>query len=250
MVSYNRVGDYSALLARLSQVEPSYSAVVFDELTLQNHFLPTIYAAHQHGQIDVYVHVEGNIANIYILDEQGALFHTKQEFYNLDTIMAHYDSFFYAVTQRINSFCLENGQSRPLKVRFYTLIQVLRHWDIKPYYIDHMQIPINPVDVTVIIEIINNQTEYNIFCNDREFTSLHYGDNVFTQLAEHILSLRIGKSNYPLYISDIDLPLESDNDDAQQTPQTINYLQYKIKFEQQLNSALNKLFELRVNTLS
>ena len=250
MVSYNRVGDYSALLARLSQVEPSYSAVVFDELTLQNHFLPAIYAAHQHGQIDVYVHVEGNIANIYILDEQGALFHTKQEFYNLDTIMAHYDSFFYAVTQRINSFCLENGQSRRLKVRFYTLRQVLRHWDIKPYYIDHMQIPINPVDVTVIIEVINDQTEYNIFCNNREFTSLHYGDNVFSQLAEHILSLRIGKVNYPLYISDIDLPLESDNDDARQTPQTINYLRYKIKFEQQLNSALNKLFELRVNTLS
>ena len=245
MVSYNRVGDYNALLSRLSHIEPNYSSVVFDELTLQDHFLPNIYAAHQQGQIDVYVNVEGNKANIYILDEQGALFHTTQEFYNLDTIMAHYDSFFYAITQRINSFCLNSEQAPSLKVRFYTLRQLLRHWDIKPYFIDHMQIPINPVDVTVIIEIINEQTQYKVFCNDREFTSLQYGEGVFKHLAEHILSLRLGKSNYPLYISDIDLPLIIDSEDAEQAPQTISFLQYKVNFEQQLNSALSKLFELR-----
>jgi len=250
VVSYNRVGDYAALLNRLSHIEPNYSSVVFDELTLQDHFLPNIYATHQHGQIDVYVNVEGNKANIYILDEQGALFYTTQEFYNLDTIMAHYDSFFYAITQRINSFCLNSEQSAPLKVRFYTLRQVLRHWDIKPYFIDHMQIPINPVDVTVIIEMISEQTQYKVFCNDREFSSLQYGDDVFKHLAEHILSLRLGKSNYPLYISDIDLPLVIDSEDAEQAPQTISFLQYKVNFEQQLNSALSKLFELRLNNLA
>jgi len=249
VVNYSRVGNHSELLDRLGQGENIYSSVVFDELTLQDHYLPDIYAAHQQGQIDIYVNVEGNIANITILDEQGALFHTKQAFYNLDTIMAHYDSFFYAITQRINSLCLDQDKSQALKVRFFTLRKILRHWDIKPHYIDHMQIPINPVDVTVIIEIINQQNQYHIFCNDREFTSLQYGDDVFKQLAEHILSLRIGKSNYPLYISDIDLPFQTDDVETEKRPQAINYLQYKIKFEQQLNSALNQLYDQQLNTL-
>ncbi len=249
VVNYSRVGNHSELLDRLGQGENIYLSVVFDELTLQDHYLPDIYTAHQQGQIDVYVNVEGNIANITILDEQGALFHTKQAFYNLDTIMAHYDSFFYAITQRINSLCLDQDKSQALKVRFFTLRKILRHWDIKPHYIDHMQIPINPVDVTVIIEIINQQNQYHIFCNDREFTSLQYGDDVFKQLAEHILSLRIGKSNYPLYISDIDLPFQTDDVETEKRPQTINYLQYKIKFEQQLNSALNQLYDQQLNTL-
>lgn len=250
MVGYSRVGNYSELVTHLSQVEPTYSSVVFDEMTLQDHFLPDIYAAHQSGQIDVYVHVEDNIANIYILDEQGALFHAKQTFYNLDTIMAHYDSFFFAVTQRISSFCINHNDSQTLKIRFYTLQRVLRHWSIKPYFIDHMQISINPVNVTVIVEAINQQTQYKVFCNNREFTSLQYPDDMFVQLAEYILSLRLSSTNYPLYISDIDLPVETDNDEINQWPQTINYLQKKIKFEQQLNSALNKLFEFRLNSLS
>ena len=250
VVSYQRIGNYSALLERLGQIEAVYSSVVFDELTLQNHFLPDIYAAHQPGQIDVYVNVEGSIANIIILDEQGALFHTTQEFYNLDTIMAHYDSFFYAISQRINSSCLEDEPFQPLKVRYFTLKQMLRHWDIKPYYIDHMHTPMNPVDVTVIIETINNQLQYNVFCNDREFSSLQFGDDVFKNLADHILSLRLSKTDYPLYISDIDLPTKTDNDGPEKIPQTINYLQYKTKFEQQLNSALTQLFELRTNKLS
>lgn len=250
VVSYKRVGNYTELLERLAQVEHTYSSVVFDELTLQHHFLPAIYASHQQGQIDVYVHVDGNIANIYILDEQGALFHSKQAFYNLDTIMAHYDSFFYAVRQRINGYCLDSDDSPALKIRFFTLRQQLRQWEIKPYYVDHMQIPLNPVDVTVIVEMLDNKPQYNVFCNNREFSSLQYSDDVFKLLAEHILSLRLGKTNYPLYISDIDLPIQTDNDESEKTPQTINYLQYKVKFEQQLNSALTLLFEQRQNTLS
>jgi len=250
MVSYKKVGNYTELLTALSHVATVYSSLVFDDMTLQDHFLPELFNVHQQGQINVYVLVEGNIADIYILDEQGALFQTKQSFFNLDTIMSHYDTFFYAVTQRINSFCLDSDKSQPIKVKFFTIKQRLRNWDIKPYYIDHMQIPINPVDVTVIVETINDQIQYKVFCNDHEFSSLQHGDNVFTLLADHILSLRLEKTNYPLYISDIDLPYQADNGETEKSPQTINYLQSKIKFEQQLNSALNQQFQQQHHTLS
>jgi len=250
IVSYKRVGSYSSLLDCLSHAEDKYSPVVFDELTLQDHFLPSIYATHHEGQIDVYAHIEGNTANVYVLDEKGALFFTKHDFYNLATTMAHYDAFFYAVMQRLNGYCLDSDDAVPLKANFYTLREIPRKWDIKPYYVDPMAEPVNPLDVTVIIEFIASNINYRVFCNDREFSSLQYGDDVFKYLAEHIISLRHGKSNYPLYISDIDLPFQPYNAESEKAPQTINFLQYKVKFEQQLNQALEELAQLQRNFAS
>ena len=250
LVSYHRVGNYSALLSRLAKIEPVYSPLVFDELTLQHHFLPMLYKQHQQGQIDVYVNAEGNTANIYILDENGALFHTTHTFYNIDTIMAHYDAFLYAITQRINSIGYDTQSIQNISVRFFTLRQVLRSWEIKPFYIDHMQTPINPVSVTVIIELVDNQPQYHVFCNNQEFSTLQFGEQLFARLAEHILSLRVAQSNYPLYISDIDLPFKTDSNESNIIPQTSNYLQYKLHFETRLNNELNQLYALQENGLT
>lgn len=247
LVSYQRVGNYETLLDHLGSTMQNYASVVFDELTLEDHFLPLIYSKHQEGQIDVYIHADGTTANIYILDEKGSLFFIKQEFFNIQTIVAHYDAFFYAIMQRLNSIYFENSSTKPLKIRFHTLRKLLRNWNIKPYYLDQLQAPINPVDVTVIVEVIDGQIQYKVFCNDREFSYLQYADEVFKNLADYILSLRIGKTNYPLYISDLDLPLQANNNKIDSSPQSIHYLEYKLKFEQQLNIALIEQFELRLN---
>jgi len=239
LVSYKRLGAFDTLLEDLSRAEPDYSSVVFDKLTLQEHFLPAIYAAHQPGHIDFYAHVEGNIVNIYVLDENGALFCTSHNFFNLQATMAHYDAFFYATLQRLNAYCLDDDNTEPHKVQFHTLREMPRHWDIKPYHVHPLFDVVNHFEITVIIELSGDKVHYRIFCNDREFSSLQHGDMLFEHLAEHIISLRHGKADYPLYITDIDLPLQPFNSDSSKMPQTVNYLQYKVKFEQQLNSALN-----------
>lgn len=238
-VSYKRLGSFTYLLETLSHPEIDYSPVVFDKLTLQQHFLPDIYSLHEAGQINFYAHVDGNIVNIYVLDEKGALFYTSHNFFNLQATMAHYDAFFYAALQRLNAYCLDDYNAEPHKVHFYTLHEMPRDWNIKPYHVDPLFDSINPFEITVIIELIGNNMQYRIFCNDREFSSLQYGETLFEHLAAHIISLRHGKADYPLYITDIDLPLQPYNTDSDKTPQTVNYLQYKAKFEQQLNSALS-----------
>ena len=250
LVSYKRVGTYNSLLENLSRAEPDYSPVVFDKLTLQEHFLPNIYATHQAGQIDFYAHIEGNIVNIYVLDEKGALFYTSHNFFSLQATMAHYDAFFYATLQRLNAYCLDSYNAEPHKVNFHTLREMPHHWDIKPYHVNPLFDASNPFEITVIIELSGDKVQYRIFCDDREFSSLQYGDMLFEQLAEHILSLRHGKADYPIYITDIDLPLQPFNTDSSKTPQTVNYLQYKEKFEQQLNAALNNHFTTQHNQLS
>ena len=246
-VSYKRLGSFNSLLEDLSQPEPDYSPVVFDKLTLQQHFLPQIYAQHETGHINFYAHVESNVVNIYVLDEKGALFYTRHNFFNLQATMAHYDAFFYAALQRLNAYCLDGDNAEPHKVHFYTLHEMPLHWDIKSYQVDPLFDVVNPFEITVIIELSGDNIQYRIFCNDREFSSLQYDDSLFEHLAEYIISLRQGKADYPLYITDIDLPLQPYNVDSNKTPQTINYLQYKVKFEQQLNLALSNHVSKRQN---
>ena len=249
-ISYKRVGAYNALLQQLSVTQENYSPVVFDKLTLSDHFLPQMFNRHRHGQVDVYVHGQGNTAHIYVLDEGGALYYQQQEYYSLPLTIAQFDSFLYAVTQRLGALCVNDENGQPLQVNFHTLKQVSNRWIIKDYTVDPLISQSRAINVTVIIEMNNDVINYRVFCDDREFSSLQYGDSLFNRLAEHISSLRLNRSDYPLYITDIDLPLQQGMSDPDFVSQTITYLRYKRNFERQLNLALESYLNQSGNTFS
>jgi adenylate cyclase class 1 len=76
---------------------------------------------------------------------------------------------------------------------------------------------------------------YTIYCNEVEFSSLDYGNQLFLEVYQHILQNRISKQDYPIYISDIDMPLSAFHIDRLEQLQTIHYLSYKQKIEAKLN---------------
>jgi len=243
-ISYKRVGTYKSLLQNLALTQEAYSPVVFDELTLNDHYLPQIYSRHRQGNIDVYVHSQGNVATIYVLDEKAALYSQQQQYYSLPLTIAQFDSFLHAVTQRLSAHCINGDSVLPLNINFHTLQQLNNRWVIKDYAVDPLISQGRAIDVTVIIELTNENFHYRVFCDELEFSSLQHGDTLFEKLADHIISLRLSRSDYPLYITDIDLPLQPGVSDPDFVSQTITYLRYKRNFEQQLNLAL----EARLNT--
>ena len=80
-----------------------------------------------------------------------------------------------------------------------------------------------------------------IYCNDVEFTSLEYGNNLFREVAAYILGQRRSGLRYPIYITDIDLPRTLLSDEPSGHIQTIHFLNYKKHIEQRLNEALGQL---------
>jgi len=76
---------------------------------------------------------------------------------------------------------------------------------------------------------------YSIYCNEKEFSSLDHGNQVFFAAYQHILQFRNGKINYPIHITDIDLPLSAFRIDNPGKLQTIHYLNYKQKIEDKFN---------------
>jgi adenylate cyclase class 1 len=93
----------------------------------------------------------------------------------------------------------------------------------------------NQLTLRISGEATLNGFSYTVYCNEEEFSSLDYGNHMFSAVYQHILQLRHSKQDYPVYISDIDLPLSAFHIDSMEQLQTIHYLNYKQKIEAKLN---------------
>ena len=67
---------------------------------------------------------------------------------------------------------------------------------------------------------------------------MELGEDLFEQTALHILQLRKSQEPYPIYITDIDVPLSVLGVNAISQLQMIHFLSYKRQIENRLNAYL------------
>jgi len=79
-----------------------------------------------------------------------------------------------------------------------------------------------------------NQSPHILLCDNREFSSLEYGDGVFQAAAEHILAQRQNNKEYPIYITGIEFTRSA----MEQKWSTVELLQFKKRLEWRLNYRL------------
>jgi adenylate cyclase class 1 len=96
------------------------------------------------------------------------------------------------------------------------------------------------------IQVIGDATDetrskLTLFCDGREFSTLEYGENLFREVASHVLERRKGGERYPIYITDIDVSPAFLGLDGKHKPQTIHFLNHKKLIETKLNNAMHAL---------
>ena len=93
-------------------------------------------------------------------------------------------------------------------------------------------------DVQAIIgKAAPGQVSITLYCNQREFSELEFGDQLFTVVAQEIVGQRREPERYRCYITDLDLSgLLGDV----QSPSNL-YLRYKAELERSLNEALSQI---------
>lgn len=82
-----------------------------------------------------------------------------------------------------------------------------------------------------------NQAPHLLVCGDREFSSLEYGAELYSVVAQHLLDQRIGHKAYPIYLTSLELAGFGTEENAT----TIQLLKFKKRLEGRLNQALMKL---------
>jgi len=224
---YWNIPDEAAILAELARPRPRFGPVAFDRAALEASPLPHIYAKNKRGLIQIFCIPGAQQMEVFILDERGSLFHRIHPPANPELLLGPYAMFINAMQQRyvttaagFEYYLLEFHPRGGYKAT---------RFDLKPNGARKLIIRVFG------LELASGRTAYSIFCNEREFSSMDSGQDLFSQVAAHILQLRRGGEHYPIYITDIDVPPAVLGADALEQLQTIHFLNYKQKIEERLN---------------
>lgn len=228
VLRYRMVSDEAALRTILAEPRPDFAPLVFDRLALENSPLPSIYAHNQEGVIQIFCRADGADSEIYILDERGSLFFRVHRDSPPQYLFASYALFFSAIQQHtvttawgLEFFVLEGGRGVEWRARALEERPVLsgRKLSLRIFG----------------MELEPGRTSFTVYCNEREFSSMEWGDRVFAQAAAHILALRQGGERYPIHVTDLDAPPKVLGAADHASLQSIHFLNYKRKVEERLN---------------
>lgn len=237
---YDRIGGREALLQYLGASQPVFRPVVFDRHA-EEPLLALIYGANQPGRVQFFYRDLGGELELYVLDERGSLFFRRMGYYRVETLLSHYARFFDAVFNRMN-FLMQEGQSlqAPEELEFYAIRGEAARMNLRRQgaQVEAADGPYLSLQVIMDVDEEGNTT-FTLYCNGREFSSLEMGNAVFEATVNYVVELRQSGQRYPVYITDISMSPSIIGQEALGKMQTVNFLAYKARIEEKLDSALH-----------
>jgi adenylate cyclase class 1 len=196
-----------------------------------------------HGQpecIQVFYRINEPHADLYVLDEHNALWHQRLPYFDEPSLLLPLQRFFQSLVYRRGALLPLDNPLEPLAMEtlYY---QILPLGQSRARRIEPRSAPVTPVDKpfydvqAIIEEAAPGQVSVTLYCNQREFSELEYGEQLFVVVAQQILQQRSEGPRYRFYITDLDL--SGLPGDARR--QSILFLRYKADLEKSLNSAMD-----------
>jgi len=227
-LSYKILTTEQLLLDEISRPQEQFSSIHFDQAVLEDTPIRLIYSMNKPQVIQLFYYDDKTNISVYIIDEKGSFYTQQHTKASISHLLKHYATFLESIISRT---LLEN-------------IAVIEYYEIEKSSDDILSC--NPVQLNraslnqeLSLRITGEDTDdgiiYTIYCNEKEFSSLEHGNKVFYAAYQHILQFRSAKSNYPVHITDIDLPLTAFRISTPAQLQTIHYLNYKQKIEDKFN---------------
>ncbi|WP_439863727.1 class I adenylate cyclase [Pseudomonas antarctica] len=231
-----------ALIAYLSEELAAYSPLHLDAMALEDHDLALLLPMGLAECVQVFYRVNEGLAELYVLDEFNALWQQRLPFHDEQSLLAPLQRFLQSIIYRREALSPLDSQ-QPLGEVQILYYQLLPSGGLRARGIEARQAPSNPAnkpfyDVQAIIgKAAPGQVGITLYCNQREFSELEFGDQLFAVVAREIVGQRQETERYRCYITDLDLSgLLGDV----QSPSNL-YLRYKAELELSLNEALSQI---------
>ncbi|HHM04510.1 MAG TPA: class I adenylate cyclase [Gammaproteobacteria bacterium] len=243
-LDFTDVGPYPELLDYLAAGQQGFAPVVIDRYALKETLLPRIYKINRPGVIQLVFKAGRESAEVYVVDERGALFLQEVEFHERSALINHFSVFFQAVLKRQRyEMLLEEGATPAPEVEFYeAVLDAQGRRKLVKQAVAAMPAGGHYFNVQVIGELgADSKPNFTIYCDHVEFNSLEHGEQLFHQVAAHILRQRRSGQRYPIYITDIDVPRQMLGVEQGGYIQTVHFLNHKKRIEQWLNEALARV---------
>lgn len=230
VLRFDKAPTLDKLLQEMSRPMTAFSPVLFDAAALEGLPLPTICALNREGVVQVFAVPDKQNVDMFILDERGSLYFRRYSSVQVQQILNPYAAFLEAVQQR---YALAGGYT----VEYYWVAKAAGN----EYLIEKVSFVARNISAKIDIRVIGQEmapgrVAYTIYTDDREFSSMEDGRELFTRAADYIYQRRLSGEGYPIYVTDIDIPLSVLGVSSQAQLQTIVFLKYKDKIEAMLNS--------------
>ncbi|CAK0757479.1 adenylate cyclase, class 1 [Gammaproteobacteria bacterium] len=231
---------FSEIQRLLAEPSPQFVNLHIDQHALTDTPLPLLYRTNQENTVQLFYQTVGKNVNIYVLDERGSLFYQRTLFYDEEVLINHFDEFFEAALGERSIYSrAESSKSQRVGVMFYQIRNENGSFVIFNKICSRSSQPKHYFSVQVSSNVEENNTTFTFCCEGREFSSYQYGNTLFQEVANHILSQRRKGLRYPIYITSVALPPALANSRLPDTLQMVDFLSYKKRIEDKLNEKLN-----------
>jgi adenylate cyclase class 1 len=237
---YQELDSLTALLNHLGQPQVAFSPIRIDKQTTENSPLALVLERNREGVIQLFYQLSSGRAQVYILDERGSLFHQRLVCHDWQMLVGQFQHFLDMVRYRLNNTNMPNSLSDKTGFQYFQIGRnSLGEYVLEPVKANPESVTGRHLDVQVIGSLEDERHgSFSIFCGNREFSALEFGDQIFQRAAEHISRERGRDQDFPFYITDIDLNPAMLGTDTVNGVQSIHFLNYKKRIETLLNLAL------------
>ncbi len=238
---YKHIGSDAHLLRNLGAPNSKFSPVLFDNQTHASKIIQELFRYNKSERIQLFFSTSNNMADIYIIDENGSLFFQTMPFHDSKALINHFDLFFKSTINRRTFLILDTESNiENLEIEFHSI----HHDKNKKLHLKKLDYENKENDCEFFnIQVIGSpDDEHNslvVFCEDKEFSYIEFGKELFNVVANYIIKQRANGQKYPIYITDIDISLGLINQIESNSLQTIHYLNYKKRIEDKLNQAIS-----------
>lgn len=207
-------------------------------MALEDHDLALILPMGQPECIQVFYRIHDDQADLYVMDEFNALWQQRLPYHDEQSLLVPLQRFLQSIQYRRDALLpMDAAQPLSLDTLYY---QLLPSGPGRARRVEPRTAPQTPVnkpfyDVQAIVgKAAPGEVQVTLYCNQREFSELEHGEQLFSVVAREIVEQRRETERYRCYITDLDL--SGLLGDAQSSSNL--YLRYKADLERALNDAL------------
>jgi adenylate cyclase class 1 len=203
--AWQSLESFETLLEELERPQQHYRSLEFDPEILVNSPYPLLYKINKPEIIQLFYHINKQQTDIYLLDEQGALFQQSLPADSPRFLMRQQRRFLNSLHQVRNLLLGEQGNIL-LEPEFYELSKHKEgHW------ITHnRRVPLimgdDYMELTLVSEGVEADSRpLSLIYGEREFTRLEHSEDLFQVTSDYIHQQRKGEERYPIYLTSIRL---------------------------------------------
>jgi len=240
-VHHVAIATLPALIDYLGEELARHSPLHLDPMALEDHDLALILPMGQAECIQVFYRINEDQADLYVLDEFNALWQQRLPYHDEHSLLVPLQRFLQSIQYRRDAMLpMDAAQPLSLDTLYY---QLLPSGPGRARRVEPRSAPQTPVnkpfyDVQAIIgNAAPGKVQVTLYCNQREFSELEHGDQLFSVVVQEIVEQRRETERYRCYITDLGLSgLLGDGQSSSNL-----YLRYKADLERSLNEALEQV---------